>query len=111
MQKRVKEFMIAVGFSLYSLVFLTGNTFGEEKEVQTKREYPSSENLATDYRPLFDVKLFSCLYSPRTEEQRLERTLIEENAKEKMGFKSVFENQTVITYPILEIRFKIPFID
>lgn len=100
---KFKRTLLAWGFSAYCLFGLSGNSFAEESKV--KREYPSAQNLVTDYRPVFEIKLFPCLYPPKTEEQKLEQILTEENAKENLKLDQIFDRTTITTYPLLKLTF------
>ena len=108
MKKREKNLLVALCFGMYSLIGLSGNAFGETIQ---KREYPSSQNLATDYRPLFKSNFFPCLYPPKTEEGKLDKMFLEQNAKELMKFKDLENPSVVTTYPVLEIKFRVPFLE
>jgi len=108
---KLKNTLIAFGFCAYNLLFSTGNILAQQKEAQTPIEYPSTQNLATDYRPAFKTEFLPCLYPPKTEEQKLERTLIEKDAIEKMKFGSLENSSFISTYSILKIKFNIPFLE
>ncbi|MBS3094558.1 hypothetical protein J4474_02735, partial [Candidatus Pacearchaeota archaeon] len=71
----------------------------------------STQNLATDYRPLFKTKFFPCLYPPQTEKEMLERTLLELEATEIMKNSNFTNPRSIMTYPVFGFTFNIPFLE
>jgi|GEM_PF-2101105 len=108
---RLKNTLIAFGFCAYNLIFSAGNIFGDELNVKSPQEYSSKQNLATDYRPLFNLRILPNLYPPITGEEKLERMLIEKDALEKMKLKDLNNPPSIMTYPILELKFRVPFLE